>query len=204
MRLPIKLYWNTKKRNTGKNNINLSFKTILVNFSHLAFGEFASKAFGFLTTLYLARVLGAEGLGMYGFVSAVSAYAILFSNFGIEQYSMQRFSSLSAPVSGNMVETVLGTRVYLSAFFIVLFTAFGIMYSRTESELYLFLFQGIYILAFAFNPQFYFIAVRKIKQLSAVKTGTAIFILSSTLLFVTGPAGLPNVTLINEIGRAHV
>ena len=31
-----------------KSNITLSLKSILVNFSHLAFGEFASKAFGFL------------------------------------------------------------------------------------------------------------------------------------------------------------
>ena len=65
-----KSFRNMRRADLEKNNINLSLKTVLINFSHLAFGEFSSKAFGFLTTVYLARVLGVE---IFGFTKSYIA-----------------------------------------------------------------------------------------------------------------------------------
>jgi len=59
----------------------MKYRTIFSNFAALAFGEFASKAFGFITMVYLARVLGAENFGFIGFVSTISAYVVLFCKF---------------------------------------------------------------------------------------------------------------------------
>ncbi|MGE5314075.1 MAG: flippase [Acidobacteriota bacterium] len=56
----------------------------LKNFSFLAAGEGLSKAFGFVTTVYLARILGAEGYGMVGFTAALTGYLALVANPGFE------------------------------------------------------------------------------------------------------------------------
>ena len=179
------------------NNINLSFITVFVNFSHLAFGEFYSKVFGFFTIIYLARVLGAAGFGFYGFVSSVSTYFILFSNFGIEQYSSQRLASSNSLSTNNLIGTVIGARLLLSLFFICIFIGFGFFYSKNESELYLFIFQSIFIIAFAFNLQFYFVAFKNTLILALLKTSIGASIFFGSYFLIKSQSDLALVTLIS-------
>ena len=146
--------------------------------------------------MYLARVLGADGFGMYGFVGAVSAYFILFSNFGMEQFSTQRLSSRDVPSEDTVIETVIVARLFLSSIFAIVFLIFGILYSRNQLILFLFVFQSIFIVASAFNLQFYFVAANRIKILSLLKGGTSLVILCCVLAFITGSSDLPKVTLI--------
>jgi O-antigen/teichoic acid export membrane protein len=150
-----------------------------------------------LTTVYLARVLGAEGFGMYGFVGAVSAYFILFSNFGIEQYSAQQLSSRDIPAEDTVIEKVIGARLLLSSIFVIVFLIFGIFYSRNQSVFFLFVFQSILIIAFAFNLQFYFVAANKIRLLALLRGGTSLVILFGAIVFITESSDLPKVTLIS-------
>jgi O-antigen/teichoic acid export membrane protein len=177
----------------------MKFRSIISNFTMLAFGEFSSKAFGFLTTVYLARVLGVEGFGFYGFVSSVSTYVILFSNFGIEQYSAQRLSVSNSSSKDNLIGTVLGTRSMLSVLFIFLFIVFGYFYSNNESEFLFFIFQTTFILAFAFNLQFYFVALKQIKILALLKIGTSLAIFLCSVFFIANSSDLSKVSLINGI-----
>ena len=177
----------------------MNFKTLFSHFVTLAFGEFASKAFGFLTMVYLARVLGADAFGFIGFVGAISAYAVLFSNFGIEQYASQMLSADTSKVPEQLIGTVLRTRFILSVVLLIPFVVFGFVYSGTTSEFRYFIFQSIFILAFAFNLQFYFVAVKRITMLTAIKTVTAICILLGSVLFVKSSVDLSLVSLITGI-----
>jgi O-antigen/teichoic acid export membrane protein len=183
----------------GKSNINLSLKSILINFSHLAFGEFASKAFGFLTTVYLARTLGADEFGQFGFISAVSAYVILFSNFGIEQYSAQRLSLADESDTGKMIATVIITRFILTIVFIVPYLLFGYLFAKSLDEYFLFAIQSILIFSFALNIQFFFIAVKKIRQIAFIKITISVLVLVGTVLFVKGKGDLISALFVNGI-----
>lgn len=51
-----------------------------------------ASAVGFLTTLYFARVLGAEILGIYALVMTVVGWSTLVANFGISQAASKRIS----------------------------------------------------------------------------------------------------------------
>lgn len=149
--------------------------------------------------MYLARVLGAEGFGKYGFVTTISAYASLFSNFGIDQYAAQRLSLGSIEQKETFVQHVLITRFGLSLFFAALFILLGYSYAATEIEFSLFAFQAITILALSLNLQFYFIAEKKTITIALIKTLISLGILLFTLLFVSGYIDLPKVTLIHGV-----
>lgn len=99
-------------------------KTLIIsNFSYLAFGEFASKAFGFLTTVYLARVLGTEQFGQYAWVMAIYIYGQIFSNLGFEIYGT---IEISKSASFNLVDRITSVRLVFSiiAFISIIFVSF--------------------------------------------------------------------------------
>ncbi|MFA6469382.1 MAG: flippase [Bacteroidota bacterium] len=171
-------------------------RSLILNFGNLAFGEYASRIFGFFTSVYLARVLGVEGFGMYGFVSSVATYFILFSNFGIEQFSSMKVASSRTALKENIVGKVIGTRLILSAVFIIPFIIFGILYASSETIVLLFLSQTVFIAACAFNMQFYFIALKDLSILSITKIAASSFIFLGTILFVSETPDLPLAALI--------
>jgi O-antigen/teichoic acid export membrane protein len=144
-------------------------------------------------------VLGADGFGMYGFVGAVSAYFVLFSNFGIEQYAAQQLSTKDIPEKDPLIETVIGARLLLSTVSVLAFLVFGFSYSHTQSVLFLFVFQSILIIAFTFNIQFYLVAANKIKFLSLLKGVISLVILLCIVAFVVDSNDLPKVSLISGI-----
>ncbi|MBI2430172.1 MAG: oligosaccharide flippase family protein [Ignavibacteriales bacterium] len=150
-----------------------------------------------MTAVYLARVLGADGFGLFGFVSALSAYVILFSNFGIEQFATQRLSLHGKNESAQFIVTVLASRLMLSFIFIVPFILFAANYSKSNEALLLFLFQSVFIAAFALNLQFYFVASGATGMLALIKIATAAGILVCSYLFISGSSDLPFVALIN-------
>ncbi len=146
---------------------------------------------------YLARTLGVECFGFLGFVSSISAYVILFANFGIENYSTQQLASDGGLVSKRTIGTIIGTRSLLSVVFLIPFLLFGFYYSHTTSEKLFFVFQSIVIFAYSFNLQYYFVAVRDVKTLAFIKTGSAFLILILTYCFITGPSDLRYVALVS-------
>ena len=175
------------------------YKKAFASFGQLAIGEFSSRVFAFLTSIYLARTLGADGFGLVGFVGTIASFFILFSNFGIEQYSAQQLSSIDIPAQSSLIKTVIGARLFLATFFVIVFIGFGFLYAHTESEFYFFLFQSLLIFAFAFNLQFYFVARKKIKALSFLRSGTSLAILLGSIAFVTKASDLPKVALVSGV-----
>lgn len=186
-----------RRADREKNNLLMNYKTIFSYFVTLAFGEITSKAFGFMTMVYLARVLGADNFGFIGFVSAISAYVVLFSNFGVEQYAAQSLAARPLNENKELIGNVLGSRVILSLALIIPFIGFGILYSNTSGEVWLFVFQSIFILAYALNLQFYFIATKNINTLALIKTAVSSSILVCTYLIIKSPSDLSLVTLVS-------
>lgn len=130
-------------------------------------------------------------------MTTISAYASLFSNFGFDQYAAQQLSLGSVVKKESLVQQVISTRFGLSLFFATLFVMFGYSYSKNEVEFFLFAFQGITILAFSLNLQFYFVAERKTITIALIKTGVSLGILLCSLLLISGYDDLSKVTLIN-------
>lgn len=59
--------------------------TILQKISSLALGDLVSRGLGFITSIYLARILGPEGYGIWTTALAILSYMLWFSDLGIMQ-----------------------------------------------------------------------------------------------------------------------
>lgn len=162
-----------------KSNITLSVKSILVNFSHLAFGEFASKAFGFLTTVYLARTLGVEQFGEYSWVLSVYAFAIMVSNFGFETYGIR---AISKGVSHSLISGIIALRFSYSLFVFIIVLLLNIFCSDHFNVL-LFL-QSFSLLMLPLNTQYVFKGLNKAKYDGIYKIVHAVLFLLLIVLFM--------------------
>ena len=56
------------------------------NFSYQMIYEILIIILPFITSPYIARVIGAEGLGIYSFSYSVAYYFVLFSMLGLKNY----------------------------------------------------------------------------------------------------------------------
>ena len=51
-----------------------------------------------LTAPYIARVLGADGMGVFSYVTAISAFFIIFANLGTSTYGQREVSYVQTDV----------------------------------------------------------------------------------------------------------
>ncbi len=141
-----------------KNNIFTDYKIHISNFSHLAFGEFSSKAFGFLTTVYLARVLGAEQFGQYSWVMAVYAYAYMMANFGFETHGTR---TIAQRPSHDFISGILVLR-FIYATIVFAFVIFLNTFILPKFN-FLLILQSASLLLLPFNTQYIFRGLNKAK-----------------------------------------
>ncbi len=85
----------------------------LRNAGYLFAGEAASRVFGFLTTAVLAHRLGLDGFGQIGFVAAVMAYGVVFTDFGLMTVGA-RSVARNRSLAGNLVGDLAPLRFLLS------------------------------------------------------------------------------------------
>lgn len=143
-----------KNPNIEKNNILPQPKKIIANFGHLAFGEFSSKAFGFFTTVYLARTLGVELFGDYSWIIAIFGYVSMLANFGFETYGTMEVAKVKSIETINAVIVLRGIYAVV-LLLIVLALHLYIDVPRTS----LLLLQSASILLLPFSFQFAFRAI---------------------------------------------
>lgn len=62
-------------------------KSIKTNFMYTLFYRVLAMFIPLITTPYVARVLGAEGVGLYSYTYSITAYFVLFGNFGSATYA---------------------------------------------------------------------------------------------------------------------
>lgn len=86
---------------------------VAINFSWLMAGEVAAKGLAFVSTIYLARVLGSAQYGLFSFASAFLAYGMLLTDFGLSTYGTRTIANCSSGLE-ECVRNVQSTRLVLS------------------------------------------------------------------------------------------
>lgn len=62
------------------------------NYAYNLTYQFLTLITPLITTPYISRILGADGIGVYSFVSAVAAYFVLFAGLGTSSYGQREIS----------------------------------------------------------------------------------------------------------------
>ncbi len=102
-------------------------RLLLKNFFSLATAEIISRLVGFVTTAYLARVLGAEAFGKLGFAQSFVSYFIIFGILGLNTYGIrevardrERMKVLVGEILGLQIATTVLSCILLVGIALVL------------------------------------------------------------------------------------
>ncbi len=150
---------------------------------------------GFVTTIFLARVLGVEGFGFVGFVTALYGYFALFANPGFETVGTREIAKgkmLPADIISSLF--VLRSGLAIGAFCILAVVAFVSPFSSVVRMMVLI--QGCNLLVIPFMFQFFF---RGSKDMAAVAYSRIVQSFSYMVLIfllVSSEADLVRVPLI--------
>ena len=109
-----------------------------------------------LTAPYIARVLGADGIGVFSYVTAIAAFFIIFANLGTSTYGQREVSYVQQDVHKRSVVfwNTLIFRVASTGFFILLY---GIFISILHPNwMIIYVIQFIEILSVACDTSWFF------------------------------------------------
>lgn len=90
-----------------------SNRKLLENLSFQSIAEFAGKGLQAVYTIYLANILGAEGMGVYGFANSIVSYFLLFVGFGIDVYGSREIATNKESIYEN-VNKIFSLRLALA------------------------------------------------------------------------------------------
>ncbi len=94
-------------------------KKIVKNLTSLFVGELASHVIGFFATIYLARLLAAEGFGLISYGIAFLSYALLFANPVLTTIGAREVAKTTE--YHKTVEAIIGLRLFLAILVFFLF-----------------------------------------------------------------------------------
>ncbi len=145
-------------------------RTLSRNFFSLFFSDILSRLLGFIATVYIARLLGAQGLGLLSYGMAFFTYALLFANPGLTTIGAREI----AKDTGNrrIIEDILGLRLVLTIAVFIIF-ALGVYLvpgqSATKTIILTYLvslFPLVFLLEFVFQgrQEMHFIGISRLLQ----------------------------------------
>lgn len=168
---------------------------ILKNVISLSSGEFIAKALGFVTTIYLARMLGSEGFGIIGFATAMLAYLTLLVNPGLDTIGIRSIAA-EPERAARTVSAVLSARAILLLPTILLFLIILQVSAFPADVRKVYLGYGLLLLLLPLTLDFYFIGTERMGIVAARKTLQAALYLAAVVLLVSGPSDLVIVPLL--------
>lgn len=172
---------------------------VSVNFSWLAAGEVAGKGLAFVTTIYLARVLGKADYGLLTFATAIMTYGMLMADFGLSTYGTREIANRRAD-PGQCIYNVQITRLTLSVFLFILGSALTLLFVQDRRLQFLLVFSLASLVPFALGVDWVF---RGFEKMGYSALGNAVqqgVYLLPVILFVSGPDQLISVPVYRGAG----
>ncbi len=156
-------------------------KSIAKNYAYNLIYQVLTLILPLITTPYISRVLGGEGIGIYGYTYSIASYFILFGSLGVALYGQREIAYAQENVEKRMktfVEIIIfrfitmfiATLVYI--FFFTLNGEYAIYYRILAFEL----------LAAAVDISWFFQGLEEFKK--TVIRNIAVRLISVTLIFV--------------------
>lgn len=134
----------------------------------------------FITAPYLARVVGAEGIGTYTFYATIAEYFVCFSMLGILNYGNREVAkSTSYDDRENRFSKIYSLQLITTSIFVVFYLVYALILSNNRLISLIFLVQ---IICSFFDVNWLFFGLQKFKITSIVQT--FVRIVSFVLIFV--------------------
>ncbi len=134
-----------------------------------------------VTTPYLTRTLGAEGLGDYSYYFSIAQYFVMFIKMGLDNYGNRTIASVrdNKEVLSRSFWGIYIMQLFFSAFAVVIYICFSLVLSAYVT---LSLLMGIYVLSGVLDITWFFWGVEEFKI--TVTRNIIVKVLSTILIFV--------------------
>ena len=159
------------------------------SFGFLAAGQAVGRLFTFGTTLYLARVLGAEPFGALTFAIAVVAYAAVIVDFGFDALGPVEMARRGASPAA-LVGTVMTVRLGLAAAAVSALAAFAFVAPLDPTTVRLLLVFGLSLPIAALDLRWALLGTESMAAVAAAEVVLQAVPMMGALLFVRGPGDL--------------
>lgn len=174
--------------------------SITRNFMYQMIYEVLVLILPFVTSPYIARVLGAESVGIYSYTSSIAYYFILFAMLGIKNYGNRAI----AQVRDNYLQlskafcNIFSIHAIFSTFFGVLFCFYAFFIDKTYT-LYSTI-QIIYVFSAFFDISWFYFGIEKFKLTVTRNTIIKVLNVISIFVFVRDSDDLWKYCLIMSLG----
>ncbi len=158
-------------------------KTAFRNATFLFGGEVAARAFGFLTTAVLARRLGTQGFGQIGFATAVFAYALAATDFGILTTAARTVAQDRA-ASRRLVGDIVSLRLFLGLAAAVLIALFALLLPKPLTVRLLLLLYGLGVVMQCALLEWVFVGQERLGIVAISRSATSLSYFGLVLAFV--------------------
>ena len=176
-------------------------ESLKVNIAYQTFYRLLSIIMPLITSPYIARVLGAEGIGIYSYSYSIVTYFLLIAKLGIENYGNRTIASVRDDQQ-KLNQTF--SDIYSLHFIITLLVIIGyFIFCQFRSEnRNIYYIQGIYLVAQLFDINWFYFGIEKFRitvtRNSLFKIGTVVCV----FLFVKSPQDTWKYVLILAAGSA--
>lgn len=148
----------------------------------------------FITTPYVSRVLGADGVGIYSFTYSIVTYFILIAGLGTTRYGQREVSYFQSDIESRSIafwNTEL-IRISTTALMLICYLAFA-FFQKENRIVYLIL--TIYLLNVALDVSWFFCGIEEFGKLVGRNIIFRILTVASIFFFVRTSDDVPAYTL---------
>ena len=155
--------------------------SIKKNFAYQMMYEILVLILPFITSPYIARVIGAEGLGIYSFSYSVAYYFVLVSMLGIKNYGNRAVARVRDDPDqlSHTFSNILALHIIVSLICTLAYV--GYIFTITEDRLYAVI-QIFYVISGIFDISWFYFGTENFKL--TVTRNTIIRIINVTMVFL--------------------
>ena len=167
----------------------ISTSRILQNATLLGAAQAVSMVAGFISTAWVARVLGPEGYGVLGFAIAFGSYFALATVFGTDLFGTREIAS-APDRTQSLVSRILGARMLLLVCAVFLYLLSVWIIDRSQDVTIVLLIQIIGLISSAITIDFLFQARQRMGPIALRQISAAMAAMIAVVFLVRSPNDL--------------
>ena len=152
-----------------------------------------------VTAPYISRVIGANGLGVYGYTFSIAHYFVIFIMLGIINYGNREISVLKndRKLRADAFWNIYINQFVMGCLFIAIYFVYALFYCNEYKDV--FLIQSFYIISGVLDISWFYFGIEKYKLTTGISSINKIITTICIFLFVKGPSDITIYTLIISI-----
>lgn len=156
--------------------------SIKKNFAYQSFYQILTMILPLITAPYIARVLGAENVGIFSYTYTIANYFVVFAMLGLETYGNRSIAKVrnNSAEKNRVFSELLAVHLAVSVLCIIAYFIYVALWA--EKYQIFFMLQGIYVLSAVFDISWFFFGMEEFKI--TVVRNTFVKLLAVILIFL--------------------